>query len=178
MLSLFSGSPTPETFPYRALTLTVSHPDAENRDKSSRLELDSDLLVEALQYSDTGGIRRFVDWIYGLQERYHKRQHDEEGWSSSVGCGGQDLLFKVGNGGTKRPLTIDLLLDSMCIRHSRVSWTKAIQFSWNHPFMRTSSGAQAKAYVVEATQELNFDLLQGGDTNISLAQMSHYGSCY
>ncbi|KIO34447.1 hypothetical protein M407DRAFT_16963 [Tulasnella calospora MUT 4182] len=95
MLSLFSGSPTPETFPYRAVTLTVSHPNIPNRDKSSRVALDGDLLKEALQYSDTGGIRRFVDWLYGLQERYHKRRHHDEGWSSSVGCGGQDLLFKA-----------------------------------------------------------------------------------
>ncbi|KAG8923021.1 hypothetical protein FRC01_013327, partial [Tulasnella sp. 417] len=95
MLSLFSGSPAPETFPYRALTLTISYPDTPNRDKSSRVELDGDLLGEALQYSDTGGMRRFVDWLYGLQERYHQRRHDEEGWSSSVGCGGQDLLFKA-----------------------------------------------------------------------------------
>lgn len=145
MLSLFSGSPTPETFPYRAVTLTISHPDAQSRDKSSRLELDSDLLAEALQYSDTSGIRRFVDWIYGLQERYHKRRHDEEGWSSSVGCGGQDLLFKVRNGGMKRPLTVYLPSDSTCIRHSRVFWTKAIQFSWNHQFMRTSAGVHAKS---------------------------------
>ncbi|KIO34446.1 hypothetical protein M407DRAFT_16962 [Tulasnella calospora MUT 4182] len=95
MLSLFAGRPSSETFPYRALTLTISHPDIPNRDKSSRVELDGDLLGEALQYSDTGGIRRFVDWLYGLQERYHKRRHHDEGWSSSVGCGSQDLLFKL-----------------------------------------------------------------------------------
>ncbi|KAG8953049.1 hypothetical protein FRC04_002996 [Tulasnella sp. 424] len=96
MLSMFSGHPASETFPFRGVTLTVARPDTADRDRSSLVELDSALLEEALQYTDTGGIPTFVDWLYGLQERYHKRRHgDGEGWSLSVGCGGQDLLFKA-----------------------------------------------------------------------------------
>ncbi|KIO34445.1 hypothetical protein M407DRAFT_16961 [Tulasnella calospora MUT 4182] len=96
MLSMSSGLPAPETFPFRGLSVTVSRPDTANRHESSQLEFGGDLLEEALQGSNTGGLPKFVDWLYGLQERYHRRRHDaEEEWSLSVGCGVQDLLSKA-----------------------------------------------------------------------------------
>ncbi|KAG9051199.1 hypothetical protein FS837_011314 [Tulasnella sp. UAMH 9824] len=75
--------------------MTVSHPDTASRDKSTTLTLEGDVLTDALQYSETGGIPRFVDWLCGLQERYHGRKHDGEGWMLSVGCGSQDVLSKA-----------------------------------------------------------------------------------
>ncbi|KAG8923022.1 hypothetical protein FRC01_013328, partial [Tulasnella sp. 417] len=48
MLSMASGLPAPETFPFRGLSVTVSHPDTANRHESSQLEFDGDLLDEAL----------------------------------------------------------------------------------------------------------------------------------
>ncbi|KAG8985139.1 hypothetical protein FRB90_004923 [Tulasnella sp. 427] len=95
MLWLFTGSPAPETFPIQQLTMTVSHPDANNRDKSTTLSLDDHALAEALQYGNTQGIPKFVDWLYGLQERYHGRSREDESWMLSVGCGSQDVLSKA-----------------------------------------------------------------------------------
>ncbi|KAG8982843.1 hypothetical protein FRB90_006512, partial [Tulasnella sp. 427] len=95
MLSLFAGLPAPETFPFQQITMTVGHPDATDRDKSTTLTLDGEALAEALQYGDTPGIPKFVDWLCGLQERYHGRNLDGEGWSLSVGCGSQDVLSKA-----------------------------------------------------------------------------------
>ncbi|KAG9051201.1 hypothetical protein FS837_011316 [Tulasnella sp. UAMH 9824] len=48
MLSMSSGLPAPETFPFRGLSVTVSRPDTANRHESSQLEFDGDLLDEAL----------------------------------------------------------------------------------------------------------------------------------
>ncbi|KAG8981199.1 hypothetical protein FRC05_004100 [Tulasnella sp. 425] len=95
MLSLFAGLPAPETFPFQQLTVTVSHPDTANRDKSTTLTLEGEVLAEGLQYCDTAGIPKFVDWLCELQERYHGRKRDTEGWALSIGCGSQDVLSKA-----------------------------------------------------------------------------------
>lgn len=92
MISMLAGKPAPETFPVTSLSLSVRSPTDPAQE--TFLEIKGDRLAEALQYSATRGIPSLQKWIFGLQERYHKRK-DGEGWSVTVGTGSQDLLYKV-----------------------------------------------------------------------------------
>ncbi|KAG8906041.1 hypothetical protein FRB99_007698 [Tulasnella sp. 403] len=91
MLSVFAGSPAPTTFPFKSLSMTIYSGD---RKTETTLQLRGDELDEGLQYSDTSGLVKFVDWLYGWQERSHRRKRGE-GWKLSVGSGSQDLLHKA-----------------------------------------------------------------------------------
>lgn len=58
------------------------------------IELSSQELQVALQYSLTSGLPSLCDWLYGLQEVSHTRKQTDD-WKLSVGAGSQDLINKV-----------------------------------------------------------------------------------
>lgn len=97
MISLRAGKPAPETFPITSLSFTVRSPEstASRPVPDIPLKLEGPLLAEALQYNTTRGLASFIDWADGLQERSHGRVSGIEGWSTTVGSGSTDLLYKV-----------------------------------------------------------------------------------
>ena len=92
LISLLAGKPNPETFPFTSLGFTAKSP-LENGQHVS-LTLDPGDLAEGLQYSDTAGLPRVLEWLRGLQERQHGRRKGE-GWDIAMGIGAQDLIYKV-----------------------------------------------------------------------------------
>lgn len=92
MISLLAGKPNPTTFPFTQLSFKARSPT--NPDEEMDLVVDGDELKQGLQYSDTAGNKPLLDWLFGLQERFHGRKGGE-GWRISVGSGSQDLIYKV-----------------------------------------------------------------------------------
>jgi len=89
---MLAGKPNPETFPFTSLSFTAKSP--LKADQHVTLTLDQEDLAEGLQYSDTAGLPRVLEWLRGLQERQHGRPKGE-GWDVAVGSGSQDLICKV-----------------------------------------------------------------------------------
>jgi tryptophan aminotransferase len=75
----------------RSPSASLINPDAA---AETTLTIEGDDLAAGLQYGDTAGLKKLLDWLYGLQKFNHGRQ-DDEGWKVSVGTGSQDLLYKV-----------------------------------------------------------------------------------
>ncbi|KAG8960044.1 hypothetical protein FRC03_007121 [Tulasnella sp. 419] len=94
MISLLAGKPAPQTFPITSLSMTVRSP--YDPTKETRVDITGPALDESLQYSATKGIPSFLKWVDGLQEKYHGRRPGE-GWTTAVGTGSQDLLYKAFN---------------------------------------------------------------------------------
>ncbi|KAF5342197.1 hypothetical protein D9611_001983 [Ephemerocybe angulata] len=92
LISLLAGKPNPSTFPFTSLSFKARSPT--NPDEELDLTVDGDELKAGLQYSDTAGTKPLIDWLFGLQERYHGRVRGE-GWRISVGSGSQDLIYKA-----------------------------------------------------------------------------------
>ena len=92
LISLLAGKPNPTTFPFTELSFKTRSPT--NPDEEISLTVDGDELKQGLQYSDTAGTKPLIDWLFGLQERFHDRKRGE-GWRISVGSGSQDLIYKV-----------------------------------------------------------------------------------
>ena len=92
LISLLAGKPNPSTFPFKSLMFTAKSPS--NPQEEVKLTLDGDDLAQSLQYGDTAGLKSLLDWVGGLQELNHGRKRNE-GWRISIGCGSQDLIYKV-----------------------------------------------------------------------------------
>lgn len=92
LISLLAGKPNPSTFPFNSLTFTAKSPS--NPQEELKLTVEGDDLAQGLQYGDTAGLKPLLDWIGGLQEVNHGRKGNE-GWRISIGCGSQDLIYKV-----------------------------------------------------------------------------------
>ncbi|EIW84421.1 PLP-dependent transferase [Coniophora puteana RWD-64-598 SS2] len=109
VISLLAGKPNTTMFPFTSIKFTVSpttSPDYPERirtgqplksegDQRTEIELTGQDLEEALQYGQTEGSARLLDWLHGLQEHLHGRSRGE-GWRMSVGVGSQDMLYKAG----------------------------------------------------------------------------------
>lgn len=93
MISLLAGKPAPQTFPVTSISVTVRSPFDST--KETELIIKGDALAESLQYTATKGITSLVNWVDELQQIYHGRYSNNEGWGISVGTGSQDLLYKV-----------------------------------------------------------------------------------
>jgi len=92
MISLLAGKPNPDSFPLTSVSFTARSPEDSNIEGSYTIT--GAALDQALQYSDTAGLPQFLDWLTGLQGKFHGRQKGE-GWRLSVGSGSQDVLYKA-----------------------------------------------------------------------------------
>ncbi|KAJ7485806.1 pyridoxal phosphate-dependent transferase [Mycena latifolia] len=99
MISLLAGKPNPSTFPFETLTMKLrptleGMPKPTGSDDPFTLTLEGGDLSEALQYGNTAGVPRFLDWLEQFQTHVHKRVRDDT-WSVTVGAGSQDLMYKA-----------------------------------------------------------------------------------
>ncbi|EAU83192.1 hypothetical protein CC1G_07874 [Coprinopsis cinerea okayama7 len=92
LISLLAGKPNAETFPFSSLSFTARSPT--NPTEEVALKVEDEDLKQGLQYGDTAGMKKLLDWLFGLQEIHHGRKRDE-GWRISVGSGSQDLIYKA-----------------------------------------------------------------------------------
>ncbi|TFK27485.1 PLP-dependent transferase [Coprinopsis marcescibilis] len=92
LISLLAGKPNETTFPFTSLSFKARSPTDPAQEIDLTLE-DVDL-KQGLQYGDTAGFKKLLDWLFGLQENQHGRKRGE-GWRISVGSGSQDLIFKA-----------------------------------------------------------------------------------
>lgn len=103
MVSLLSGKPNSDTFPFQRIVLELKPPlglPAPSDGKAETVAIEGADLDIALQYSATSGIPKLVDWIEDFQSKVHKRERVKEGskgevWRCSFGNGSQDLLTKT-----------------------------------------------------------------------------------
>ncbi|KAJ1035396.1 hypothetical protein NDA13_000812 [Ustilago tritici] len=100
MVSLLSGKPNSDTFPFQKITLELK-PEVGETGKVETVSIEGSDLDIALQYSATSGLPKLVDWIENFQSKVHKRPRVKEGkragevWRCSFGNGSQDLLTKA-----------------------------------------------------------------------------------
>ncbi|KAF9533943.1 pyridoxal phosphate-dependent transferase [Crepidotus variabilis] len=96
VISLLAGKPNASSFPFTSFSFTVTSPTSSSLSTSpeTKLTIDGAELAEALQYSDTAGLKQLLEWTTGLQTFSHQRELGE-GWRISVGSGSQDLLYKA-----------------------------------------------------------------------------------
>ena len=100
VISLLAGKPNPATFPISDLNVTVRSPPSVNPDGSTKpleeqkLAISGERLAAGLQYGSTAGYEPFIEWLEGLQRFEHGRVK-KDAWSVSIGCGSQDLIYKV-----------------------------------------------------------------------------------
>jgi tryptophan aminotransferase len=98
MLSLLAGKPNTDTFPISNIALTIK-PIAE--EKETILSISGSDLEEGLQYGQTWGLTRLLDWLTQFQSRLHGRSvtpsSEDNAWRVSIGGGSQDLLTKAFN---------------------------------------------------------------------------------
>ncbi|PPQ71676.1 hypothetical protein CVT24_007829 [Panaeolus cyanescens] len=92
IVSLLAGSPNPDAFPFRSLSVNPIAPDGSDQ---ATLTIEGSELKAALQYGETPGYRPLLDWITGLQEFSHGRKRDDNVWRVSMGSGSQDVIFKT-----------------------------------------------------------------------------------
>ena len=92
LISLLAGKPNSDVFPFTALSFKCRDPMDLSREIP--LDLTPQELAVGLQYGPTGGLDGLVTWVYGLQEKVHRRRKGE-GWKTSIGAGSQDLIYKV-----------------------------------------------------------------------------------
>ncbi|OJA19236.1 hypothetical protein AZE42_13310, partial [Rhizopogon vesiculosus] len=94
VISLLAGKPSDAMFPFKSFSFTIASPTDPSQEQSISLS-GKDLSV-GLQYCDTAGIPRLIEWFMGLQERSHGRKSGE-GWRLTIGAGSQDLIYKAVN---------------------------------------------------------------------------------
>ena len=103
MLSLLAGKPNVDMFPFANIALELKPVGAE---APTTLNIRGADLEAALQYGQTFGLPRLVEWIVQWQVRMHGRAvvpptapaHDGlHPWRVTVGNGSQDLLTKTFN---------------------------------------------------------------------------------
>jgi kynurenine/2-aminoadipate aminotransferase len=87
MISLGGGLPNPALFPFKGLTMDLVD--------GSQLSFTPTELNEALQYSPTPGLPKFVAQLKAMMVREHKPQMDESTWTVSVATGSSDAIFKA-----------------------------------------------------------------------------------
>ncbi|XP_045158771.2 kynurenine/alpha-aminoadipate aminotransferase, mitochondrial-like [Mercenaria mercenaria] len=89
MISMAGGMPNVRTFPIESASLKLSD--------GTQLEMDSELMKKALQYTQTPGVPDLVNWVKGLQERVHNppaQGSGGENWDLLITNGSQDGICK------------------------------------------------------------------------------------
>ncbi|OAT04281.1 hypothetical protein BDBG_16210 [Blastomyces gilchristii SLH14081] len=88
MISLVAGKPSPETFPFAKLSISLKDSN------ESTIVLEESLLREALQYGLPGGNAELIQWFRGLQKRVHGLPESGD-WACCVGNGSQELIYRA-----------------------------------------------------------------------------------
>lgn len=63
VISLATGSPNPNTFPFKAATINI--------DNGKTIQFDEQIMKRALQYSESAGIPELLSWLKQLQVKLH-----------------------------------------------------------------------------------------------------------
>ncbi|XP_054573619.1 kynurenine/alpha-aminoadipate aminotransferase, mitochondrial [Eptesicus fuscus] len=63
VISLATGSPNPNTFPFKAAAITI--------DNGKTIQFDEQIMKRALQYSESAGIPELLSWLKQLQVKLH-----------------------------------------------------------------------------------------------------------
>ncbi|KAM9329895.1 kynurenine/alpha-aminoadipate aminotransferase, mitochondrial [Gastrophryne carolinensis] len=92
VISLAGGAPNPDTFPFKAATITLKDGTA--------IEIGDNLMKKALQYSATPGVPELLSWLKDLQKKLHNPptltySPDEGKMELCVTTGSQEGLSKV-----------------------------------------------------------------------------------
>jgi len=91
MLSLGSGEPNSETFPFSKISFQLKN--------GTEVSLSEEETNQALQYTITSGLPSLVSWGKEFQQREHSPQYSD--WDVCFGTGSQDVLTRA----------FDMLLD-------------------------------------------------------------------
>ena len=84
MISLGSGMPNSETFPFESITVKLKTGEI--------FDIPQDDISRALQYGLTSGDPKLIQWIKELQVQVHKPLYD---YDVCIGNGSQDLMTKA-----------------------------------------------------------------------------------
>ncbi|KAM5234770.1 kynurenine/alpha-aminoadipate aminotransferase, mitochondrial-like [Hipposideros larvatus] len=92
VISLATGSPNPNTFPFKTAVITIKH--------GQTIKFDEEIMKRALQYSESAGIPELLSWLKQLQVKLHNpptiHYPSSQGQMDiCVTAGGQDGLCKV-----------------------------------------------------------------------------------
>lgn len=92
VISLATGSPNPNTFPFKAAVITTKH--------GQTIQFDEQIMKRALQYSESAGIPELLSWLKQLQVKLHNpptiHYPSSQGQMEvCVTAGSQDGLCKV-----------------------------------------------------------------------------------
>ncbi|XP_019483753.1 PREDICTED: kynurenine/alpha-aminoadipate aminotransferase, mitochondrial-like [Hipposideros armiger] len=92
VISLATGSPNPNTFPFKTAVITTKH--------GQTIQFDEEIMKRALQYSQSAGIPELLSWLKQLQVKLHNpptiHYPSSQGQMDiCVTAGGQDGLCKV-----------------------------------------------------------------------------------
>lgn len=93
IISMLAGKPNPSLFPITSISVTIRSPTADGSVEKV-IDIQGSELQEALQYGATQGLPDMHRWFKGLQVAAHDRVPSSD-WELSIGCGSQDLLYKV-----------------------------------------------------------------------------------
>ncbi|WVO15334.1 hypothetical protein L204_102990 [Cryptococcus depauperatus] len=97
ILTPFSaGRPSPETFPFSSITLSLKSPLGLSGSANTVPELvtiEGPDLDTALQYGLPAGLPKLCNWLADLQSHVHKKDKNE--FAISLGSGSQDLMYKA-----------------------------------------------------------------------------------
>lgn len=104
MLSLLAGKPNASTFPISNISMSIKA--VEGSDEEINVSIKGSDLDAALQYGQTSGLPKLVEWLTQWGARIHNREvirsssESKEGrnpWRVTVGNGSQDLITKTFN---------------------------------------------------------------------------------
>ncbi|XP_036916313.1 kynurenine/alpha-aminoadipate aminotransferase, mitochondrial isoform X2 [Sturnira hondurensis] len=92
VISLASGSPNPNMFPFKTAVITTND--------GKVIQFDEEIMKKALQYSQSAGIPELLSWLKELQLRLHNPPtlhcpSSQEEMDICITTGSQDGLFKV-----------------------------------------------------------------------------------
>ncbi|XP_073661836.1 kynurenine/alpha-aminoadipate aminotransferase, mitochondrial isoform X4 [Tursiops truncatus] len=92
VLSLATGAPNPNTFPFKSAVITI--------DNGETIQFDEEMMKRALQYSQSAGLPELLSWLKQLQVKLHNpptiHYPPSQGqMDMCVTCGSQEGLCKV-----------------------------------------------------------------------------------
>lgn len=92
---MLAGKPNPTLFPITSISVTIRSPTGDGTSEKV-VDIQGTELEDALQYGATAGMPNIHAWFKGLQVAAHHRPITPD-WELAVGCGSQDLIYKVRN---------------------------------------------------------------------------------
>ncbi|XP_067601470.1 kynurenine/alpha-aminoadipate aminotransferase, mitochondrial-like isoform X2 [Pseudorca crassidens] len=92
VLSLATGAPNPNTFPFKSAVITI--------DNGETIQFDEEMMKRALQYSQSAGLPELLSWLKQLQVKLHNpptiHYPPSQGqMDMCVTCGSQEGLCKL-----------------------------------------------------------------------------------